>query len=163
MKLDFDGDDIVYKEVVIAPWLYHDEILYSLDDKCTHNNITNDCGSISEAIRIIDNYRKPKTKKHNFDFFASKFKKQFSDKVMYTDFGSYKQILYMSKKCDILAVSEHSVEHPMAVKNRANGSIVICHKPGTFGWNSNANKVFKFPCNDDEYNAIIKYIKNIGK
>ena len=67
MKLDFDGDDIVYKEVVIAPWLYHDEILYSLDDKCTHNNITNDCGSISEAIRIIDNYRKPKTKKHNSD------------------------------------------------------------------------------------------------
>lgn len=163
MKLDFDGDDIVYKEVVISPWLYHDEILYSLEDKLTQNNITNDCGSISHAIQIIDNYRKPKNTNNNFGFFASKFKKQFGKDVMYTDFGVYKQILYMSKKCDILAVSPHSIEHPMAVKNRANGAIVISHSPGSMYWNSNANKVFDFPCNESEYNDIINYIKKIGK
>ena len=99
----------------------------------------------------------------NFNFFASKFKKQFSDKVSYTDFGDYKQILYMSKKCDILAVSEHSTDLPTAVKNRANGKIVICHTPNSFYWNSYANKIFDFPCNNDEYDAIINYIKKLGK
>lgn len=164
MKLDFDGDDIVYKEVVIAPWLYHDEILYSLDDKCTQNNITNDCGSISEAIRIIDKYRIPKnkTKKHNFEFFASKFKKQFGKDVVYTDFGIFKEIRYETNQCNILAASEHLIDHPNALKNRANGAIVICNPNSTY-WNSNANKVFDFPCDDSEYNVIINYIKKMSK
>lgn len=163
IKLDYDGDDILYKGVIISPWLYHDEILYSLDDDVKKVNVTNDCGSISEAIRIIDKYRTVKNVNQNFNFFAQKFKEEFGEKVMFTDFGPYKQILFMSKHCDLLAVSEHSVDHPDAVKNRANGAIVICHDSGSMYWNSNANKVFEFPCNKDEYNDIIKYIKKIGK